>query len=142
MGRRAAPSLVDGCSVRQHQFVSFGCQKPTHLWFGARLGRGANVFWNAWAHKSAVWQPPTGRNYVFGKAYFNYGRKMVGNPKAPRSLYIKQLEERLGKQAVENRTTEAQRIAVTDPTSELARDRILWDPIKYGIGEQAREKEN
>ena len=62
-----------------------------HGWAGAQI-----VFWNAWAHKSAVWQPPTGRNYVFGKAYFNYGRKMVGNPKAPRSLYIKQLEERLG----------------------------------------------
>lgn len=107
-----------------------------HGWAGAQI-----VFWNVWGGKWVVQQPPTGQNYKFGKARFKYGRKLVGNPVAPRSLYLQQLEERLGPEAVENVTTEAQRKAVTDPRSELARDRILWDPIKYGIGEEPREDE-
>ena len=111
-----------------------GSMGSGHGWAGAQI-----VFWNVWVQKSAVQQPPTGRNYVFGPAYFKYGRKLTGNPVEPRSLYLRQLEERLGKEAVENVTTEAQRKAVTDPTSELARDRILWDPIRFGIGEVPRE---
>ena len=45
----------------------------------------------------------------------------------------------MGKQAGENIMTEAQRIAVTDSKSELSRNKIIWDPIKYGIGEVPRE---
>ena len=123
-------------NVSSYYFVARnrGSMGSGHGWAGAQI-----VFWNVWGQKTAIHQPPTGRNYMFGKAYFKYGRKMTGNPVEPRSLYLKQLEERLGKEAVENVTTEAQRKAVTDPTSELARDRIVWEPIRYGIGEQPRE---
>lgn len=119
-------------------FVFIANKRGDFGWIGAQM-----VFWNVWGTKSGVKDPPTAANYIFGKARFKGGRKMVGQPLEPRSLYIKQLEERLGKEAVENVTTEAQRQAVIDPTSELARDLILWEPLREKIGKvPAKLKEN
>ena len=83
-------------------------------------------------------QQPTARNYFFGMMVSKGYRSK--SPVEPRSLYLKQLEERLGKEAVENVTTEGQRKAVTDEKSELSRDRLVWAPINDGIGERNRNK--
>ncbi len=50
---------------------------------------------------------------------------------APRSLYLQQLEERLGKQAVENVTTEAQRKAVIAAPEEnpLSKWTMIYDEL-------------
>lgn len=116
-------------NVSAHTFVAY--HGRPHAWRGAQI-----VFWNVWGHRAVIHQPPTAANYLFGIGHIKYGRKYVGTLVEPRSLYLKQLEERLGKEAVDNVTTEAQCKAVTDPESDFSRDIYLWDPIKYGIGEQ------
>jgi hypothetical protein len=120
-------------NVSANTFVAYN-GRP-HAWRGAQM-----VFWNVWGQRAAIDQPPAAANYMFGKGYLKYGRKFSGNYFEPRSLYLKQLEERLGKEAVQNVTTEAQRKAVVDPKSDFARDLYLWNPIRYGIGEQPRKE--
>lgn len=79
-----------------------------HGWTGAQI-----VFWNCEARGMRIQRPPTAELYLIGckakggteGAHF----ESHGKPVLPRSLYLKQLEERLGKKAVENVTTEAQR---------------------------------
>jgi len=66
-----------------------------------------------------VQKPPTAQNYAIGCiGKIDLGRfkdrepgiyESHGKPVKPRSLYLKQLEDRLGGQAVKNVTTEAQR---------------------------------
>jgi hypothetical protein len=63
--------------------------------------------------------------------------RVNGNPLEPRSLYIKQLEERLGKEAVHNIATEAQIKAVTGKGNVLSRHTSIWGQIRQGIGEEA-----
>ena len=85
-----------------------------HGWAGAQ-----QVFWNCETSRICVQQPPTAQNYAIGclgkidTGHFK-GRTLGyyeshGVHVAPRSLYLKQLEDRLGPQAVENITIEAQR---------------------------------
>ena len=108
-----------------------------HGWSGAQI-----VFWNAHGGGHKISQPPTARNYW-----------LVGTP---RSLYLQQLEERLGPKAVENITTKGQRLATTrryTPETEgkkksqrvldeMSRDKLIWQAIVRGIGEQTRENNN
>ena len=87
-----------------------------HGWTGAQ-----QVFWNCVGGSFCIQKPPTAQNYAFGcvgkkKSCFGFNRGRTlghyeshGKHVEPRSLYLKQLEDRLGKQAVENVTTEAQR---------------------------------
>lgn len=85
-----------------------------HGWAGAQ-----QVFWNCETSSICVQQPPTGQNYAIGCTgavgrgrlpdrppghYESHGRHVT-----PRSLYLAQLEDRLGRQAVINVTTEEQR---------------------------------
>lgn len=85
-----------------------------HGWAGAQ-----QVFWNCETSSICVQQPPTAQNYAIGctgmvsKGSFG-GRKpgyyeSHGKHVAPRSLYLKQLEDRLGASAVKNITIEEQR---------------------------------
>jgi len=85
-----------------------------HGWAGAQ-----QVFWNCETSSICVQQPPTAQNYAIGcmgkisKGSFP-GRdpgyyESHGVHVEPRSLYLKQLEQRLGSDAVKNVTTEAQR---------------------------------
>ncbi len=83
-------------------------------WAGAQ-----QVFWNCETSSICVQKPPTAQNYAIGCTgkkssgrfedrepghYESHGRHV-----APRSLYLKQLEDRLGTKAVENITIEEQR---------------------------------
>jgi len=97
-----------------------------HGWSGAQI-----VFWNVTCGKRAIGQPPTARNYVLGAHGLSGKRRLKGNAVAPRSLYLQQLEERLGREAVENITTEAQRKAeVKGPKdSPLSKWTIIYDEI-------------
>jgi len=85
-----------------------------HGWAGAQ-----QVFWNCETSAICVQQPPTAQNYAIGctgkvsKGSFP-GRKQGyieshGTPVQPRSLYLKQLEDRQGTSAVKNITIEEQR---------------------------------
>jgi hypothetical protein len=62
---------------------------------------------------------------------------MKGSAVAPRSLYMQQLEERVGKEAVENVTTEAQRKAVAagPNDSPLSKWTIIYDEIKARLAQ-------
>jgi len=88
-----------------------------HGWAGAQ-----QVFWNCETSSICVQQPPTAQNYAIGclgkisNGSFK-GRKpgyyeSHGVHVEPRSLYLRQLKDRLGPQAVKNITTEAQREGV------------------------------
>jgi len=99
-----------------------------HGWAGAQ-----QVFWNCQTSSICVQQPPTAQNYAVGCTgkivqgrfkgrqpgyYESHGRHVE-----PRSLYLQQLEDRLGKDAVENITTDAQRCGLiyTNLKAELSR---------------------
>lgn len=89
-------------------------------WGSGHGWRGAlQVFWNCETSSICVQKPPTAQNYAVGCiGKIDVGRfkdrepgiyESHGKPVKPRSLYLKQLEDRLGGQAVKNVTTEAQR---------------------------------
>ena len=85
-----------------------------HGWAGAQ-----QIFWNCETSSICVQKPPTAQNYAIGcTGKIVQGRfkdrepgyyESQGKHVAPRSLYLKQLEDRLGSQAVLNVTTEDQR---------------------------------
>lgn len=85
-----------------------------HGWAGAQ-----QVFWNCEASAICVQQPPTAQNYAIGctgkvsKGAFGDRKpgyyESHGTHVAPRSLYLKQLEDRLGASAVQSITIEEQR---------------------------------
>jgi hypothetical protein len=83
-----------------------------HGWAGANM-----VFWNCSAHHFVVQDPPTAHNWLIG------GIGMLGtswapgdeptidshnHPVTPRSLYLAQLEQRLGPEALANVATSEQ----------------------------------
>ncbi|HEX5791085.1 MAG TPA: hypothetical protein VFY13_08015 [Luteolibacter sp.] len=85
-----------------------------HGWAGAQ-----QVFWNCETTSICVQQPPTAQNYAIG-CTGKVSKGALGDRKpghyeshgthvAPRSLYLKQLEDRLGAAAVMNITIEEQR---------------------------------
>ena len=72
-----------------------------HGWAGANF-----VLWNCKAAGMTVQQPPTANNFAIGcvveNASGNGYWESKNAPVAPRSLYLRQLEDRLGAQAVKN----------------------------------------
>jgi hypothetical protein len=88
-------------NVQDRQWAGSG-----HGWAG-----GQNVFWNCTSPSIVVQQPPTAQNYAIGcigelkAGQWNQeaARGLIashGHPVTPRSLYLTQLEERLGSSAV------------------------------------------
>ncbi len=85
-----------------------------HGWAGAQ-----QVFWNCQTSSICVQQPPTAQNYAIGctgkisKGSLSDRKpgfyESHGTHVEPRSLYLKQLEDRLGSSAVNQITTEEQR---------------------------------
>jgi len=78
-----------------------------HGWPGANT-----VFWNCRADHVICQKPPTAQNWCVGCTGHIRGNGRIrssGEPVSPRSLYLEQLEDRLGTQAVRNVTTERQR---------------------------------
>ena len=90
-----------------------------HGWAGAQ-----KVLWNCVADSIICQKPPTSQNYCIGckgeKRSGRYEREAAhweshGTPVGPRSLYLKQLEDRLGGGAVRNVVTESQLEMQTEP---------------------------
>lgn len=88
-------------NVQDRQYAGSG-----HGWAG-----GQNVFWNCKAPSIVVQQPPTAQNYAIGcigrldpgQWNKNAARGLIDShnkPVSPRSLYLTQLAERLGADAV------------------------------------------
>ncbi len=98
--------------------VDAGDRGTGHGWRGAQ-----QVYWNCEASEIVVQQPPTAQNYAIGctgnvpkvrgkdksKARTPGYFESHGTHVEPRSLYLKQLEDRLGASAVENITVAEQR---------------------------------
>ena len=81
--------------------INRGNSGSGHGWAGAQ-----QVFWNNVADKIRIQRPPTGHNWAFGcrapshdgdGEYFSWGTAV-----SPWSLYVQQLEDRLGAGAVAN----------------------------------------
>jgi hypothetical protein len=112
--RWAVGILWDNLKGDEFNAQDRGSMGSGHGWAGAQ-----QVFWNCDTSSICVQQPPTAQNYAIGCL----GKISTGTIKGrqpgyyeshgthvePRSLYLKQLEDRLGQQAVVNITTEAQR---------------------------------
>jgi len=100
-----------------------------HGWAGAQ-----QMFWNTEHDIYVVQAPPFAMNWSVGQVGAIAPGKFppeepagivqsVGQVVTPRSLYLQQLRDRLGEQAVINVTTEAQR------------DGRIWDSLAAGAGE-------
>lgn len=100
-----------------------------HGWAGAQT-----LFWNCDSYKGdiKVESPPSARNWGIGctglkKNGAGYWESW-GNNVSPRSLYLKQLEERLGSHALVNVTTDAQR------------NGNIWEDLKNNAEKVASEQ--
>jgi len=99
--RYATGTLFDNVETNKLNVINRGDAGSGHGWAGAQM-----VFWNCKARSMNVQQPPTAQNFAIGciaeKTMGNGYRESNGVPVAPRSLYLQQLEERLGREAVKN----------------------------------------
>lgn len=101
-----------------------GASGTGHGWAGAQT-----MFWNCRSVKSdfEVESPPTARNWgigCIGLVQVNTGYwESWGTPVLPRSLYLQQLEERMGAQAVQN-------IATTQQLQNQLRDSLRARAIR------------
>ena len=97
----------------------FNVQDRGHMGSGHGWAGAQQVFWNCETSSICVQQPPTAQNYAIGctgkvsKGSFPDRKpghyESHGTHVEPRSLYLKQLEDRLGASAVKNITIEEQR---------------------------------
>jgi hypothetical protein len=101
--RWSTGTLYDNVSVEGNAInvQNRGASGTGHGWAGAQM-----VFWNCTAKSMDVQRPPTAQNWAIGcSAGTHKGSgfwESFGTPVEPRSLYLKQLEDRLGPQAVAN----------------------------------------
>ena len=81
----------DALNVRDRGNMGTG-----HGWAGAQM-----MFWNSSADSIICEKPPTAQNWAIGSSAYSYSGDCywysVGKPVEPRSLYLKQLEERVGR---------------------------------------------
>ena len=99
--RYATGTLYDNVETGRLSVVNRGDSGSGHGWAGAQ-----NDLWNCKADSINVQQPPTAQNFAIGCV----ADKKMGNgyweskniPVSPRSLYLQQLEERLGPEAVKS----------------------------------------
>jgi hypothetical protein len=97
----------------------FNAQDRGHMGSGHGWAGAQQVFWNCQTSSICVQQPPTAQNYAIGcKGKIGKGAfpdrkpghyESHGKHVEPRSLYLKQLEDRLGASALNQITTEEQR---------------------------------
>ncbi len=106
--RWANGTLYDNIRVPEG---SLRAQNRTNPWNGHGWAGANIVFWNSVAHHFVVQNPPTANNWVIGgqgiiASSWAEGERAVfdshNRPVDPTSLYLAQLEERLGREAVEN----------------------------------------
>ncbi len=81
----------DALNVRDRGNMGTG-----HGWAGAQM-----MFWNSSADSIICEKPPTAQNWAIGSSAYSYSGDCywysLGKPVEPRSLYLKQLEERVGR---------------------------------------------
>lgn len=112
---------------------AFNAQDRGHMGSGHGWAGAQQVFWNCETSAICVQQPPTAQNYAIGctgkvsKGSFPDRKQGYyeshGTPVEPRSLYLKQLEDRLGTSAVKNITIEEQR------------NQLIYDWLKRSLAE-------
>jgi hypothetical protein len=98
--RWATGTLYDNIACGRLNVQNRGRSGTGHGWAGANM-----VFWNCKTKSIICAKPTTANNYSIGctgKIRGNGYIESKEKPVKPRSLYIKQLEERLGKKAVDN----------------------------------------
>jgi hypothetical protein len=99
--RYSTGTLYDNVETGTLNVVNRGNSGSGHGWAGAQM-----VFWNCTARSMNVQRPPTAQNFAIGCIVTNSAGnghwESMNVPVAPRSLYLRQLEERLGPQAVKN----------------------------------------
>lgn len=102
-GRWCTGTLFDNVHIKGNELniMNRGNDGTGHGWAGAN-----SVSWNCSADRMTCENPPTAQNWAIGckaKAHHGDGNwASFDHPVEPRSLYLAQLEERLGKQAVAN----------------------------------------
>jgi hypothetical protein len=110
--RWATGTLYDNIKCGHLNVQWRGRSGTGHGWAGANM-----VFWNCRAKRIDCQKPPTANNYCIGCTGRIRGKGYIeskGKPVLPRSLYLKQLEERVGVKAVLNVTTQEQRDGILD----------------------------
>jgi hypothetical protein len=99
--RYATGTLYDNVHTDRLNAVNRGSSGSGHGWAGAQM-----VFWNCTARSMRVQRPPTAQNFAIGcvvETRDGDGHwESLNMPVAPRSLYLQQLEDRLGPGAVGN----------------------------------------
>ena len=99
--RYATGTLFDNVITGRLNVVNRGRSGSGHGWAGAQM-----VFWNCTARSMTVEQPPTAHNFAIGcvveKSAGDGHWESMNEAVAPHSLYLRQLEERLGPEAVRN----------------------------------------
>jgi hypothetical protein len=99
--RYATGTLYDNVHTDRLTAVKRGRSGSGHGWTGAHV-----VFWNCTARSMRVQRPPTAQNFAIGCAVEEADGsgywESPNVPVAPRSLYLQQLEERLGREAPRN----------------------------------------
>jgi hypothetical protein len=101
-----AGALFDNVRIRGDglHLMNLKSEGSGHGWAGANM-----VLWNCTADQMTVENPPTAQNWAIGcKTQEKNGDghwASFGRTAAPASLYLSQLEQRLGAQAVENIAT-------------------------------------
>ncbi|MFO1490182.1 MAG: hypothetical protein U1F77_16425 [Kiritimatiellia bacterium] len=107
--RYATGTLYDNVETGTLNVVNRGRSGTGHGWAGAQM-----VFWNCRAERMNVARPPTAQNLAIGCTVKQKPRgdgywESVNRPVEPRSLYLRQLEDRLGPKAVRNIAADAGR---------------------------------
>lgn len=99
--RYATGTLYDNVETGRLNVVNRGRSGTGHGWAGAQM-----VFWNCRAQSMNVESPPSARNFAVGCIVESPDGDgfwdSTNRPVAPRSLYLKQLEDRLGAKALRN----------------------------------------
>ena len=112
--RWAVGTLYDNIKCGRLNVQWRGRSGTGHGWAGANM-----VFWNCRTSSTDCQKPPTANNYCIGctgKIQGSGHTESRGVPVTPRSLYLRQLEARLGASAVDRVTTPAQRNGTMDQT--------------------------
>ncbi|MBN2451406.1 MAG: hypothetical protein JXR77_13525, partial [Lentisphaeria bacterium] len=117
--RWATGTLYDNVACGALNVQWRGRSGTGHGWAGANM-----VFWNCRARSIDCQKPPTANNVCSGCTGQIKGNGHIeskGAPVPPRSLYLQQLQDRLGPEAVRNVTIEPQQHGIID---QLLRDRF------------------
>lgn len=122
--RYATGTLYDNVQTGRLNVQQRGRSGTGHGWAGAQM-----VFWNCRARSMDVQKPPTAQNLAIG-CMVEHQRgngywESVNQPVRPRSLYLQQLADRLGPEAV----TRATQSSVATAASQVHAECVEGEPV-------------